>query len=489
MKRRDVLYVAGAASLAAAALAIKGYRIPSARLLRWAEAGSGLPLSSLRASLDPNECLLLLPSDPDYEKYQNAFNRRTALRPKARILVTSARGVVELVQWLKANRVPFSIRGGGHSYEGFSQSSSVVIDTRMLNKVELDASGQTVFVGGGAAVGDVYDVVGARQLAVPLGSCPDVGVSGLTLGGGFGHLARPFGLACDSLVSVELVDAEGAVLHCSETENADLFWALRGGGGGSLGVATRYQFRTHGVPRVVTFGIAWTLPAERALTVLKAWQQWIPQAPEAITCFLRVTANQEGQVTLHGAGQTIASDDALRAELRRICVEKPESLETTPTDFLGAVVNFRGTPGYKQVYMKGKSDYVYETMSDEGMLALFSGLRNHPEIVATFDGYGGTVGKVAPDATAFCHRKAVSSVQYVSQFEEPRMARALVSMRIFHKHLRPHFSGKAYVNYPDLDLADYAAAYWGDNLARLKRVKAARDPDNLFRHAQSIPLI
>jgi FAD/FMN-containing dehydrogenase len=273
MERRHFLQKAGAASLAAAALTVKGYVIPWGSLLRRAEADSGIPLASLKAALDPNESLLLLPADSDYPKFQNAFNLRTVLKPQARILVHSSRGVSQLVQWLKANKVPFSIRCGGHSYEGFSQSSSVVIDTRMMNKVDLDSSGQTVSVGGGAALGEVYAVVGKHGLAIPAGSCPAVGVSGHTLGGGFGELGRPLGLACDNLLGVEMVNAKGEVINCSESENADLFWALRGGGGGSFGVATKFQFRTHAVPEVIVFGADWKLPVKRAASIIKAWQQ------------------------------------------------------------------------------------------------------------------------------------------------------------------------------------------------------------------------
>jgi FAD/FMN-containing dehydrogenase len=489
LERRDFLQKTGAASLAAAALAVKGYGIPWAALVQKAEADSDIPLTSLKSALDPNECLLLLPSDARYAQYQNAFNLRTALKPQARVLVRSTRGVQQLVQWLKANNVPFAIRGGGHSYEGFSQSSSVVIDTRLMNKVELDSTGQTVSVGGGAALGEVYAEVGKRNLAIPAGSCLPVGVSGHTLGGGFGQLARPFGLTCDSLVTVELVDAKGSVLNCSESENQDLFWALRGGGGGSFGVATRYQYRTHAVNQLAVFGFTWVLPPKRAASIFKAWQQWITHAPEQITCFMRVTVDSSGAVTLHGGGQTTGAESAFRAELKKISLEPVQKVKTGVKDFLGAVRHFAGTPGYEQVFMKGKSDYLYEPMSDEGMLALFLGMQKHRGIAAIYDGYGGAVAKTAPDATAFFHRKALCSVQYVTQAgNSAGIATGMQSMKEFHDSLRPYYSGRAYINYPDLEIKNYGEAYWGDNFERLKKVKAAVDPENFFRHAQSIPV-
>jgi FAD/FMN-containing dehydrogenase len=518
MERREFLNKAGAATLAAAAVAVKGYVIPWGSMLRRAEADTGIPLTSLKAALDPNECLILLPSDAQYAKYQLAFNLRTALKPQARVLVRSAKGVQQLVQWLKTNKVAFAVRCGGHSYEGFSQSSSVVIDTRLMNKVELDSSGQSVSVGGGAALGEVYAEVGKRGLAIPAGSCPPVGVSGHVQGGGFGELGRPFALACDSVTAIELVDAQGNIRNCTDSENQDLFWALRGGGGGTFGVATRYTFKTHAVPQVVTFLIEWVVPPARAVKIFKAWQQWIVQTPPQITCYMRVTTDHKtGNVTLHAGGESVGAQSMLQAELKKISSEPTSKFAMNATNFLGAVAHFAGGPKqpwplnekgnnayfYDQCYMKGKSDFVYGTTSDEGMLALFSGQQAHPGITAIFDGYGGEIAKIATDATAFFHRKATACVQYVTQFD-PIVAKSptassvmsdrWASMKAFHDALAPYFKGPgdrrhAYINYPDGDLKDASAfgpAYWGDNYDRLKKIKAVADPDNFFYHSQSV---
>ena len=163
--------------------------------------------------------------------------------------------------------------------------------------------------------------------------------------------------------------------------------------------------------------------------------------------------------------------------------------------FLGAVTYFAGGPkqpwstnekgntfySYEQVFMKGKSDYLYQPMSEDGMLALFEGQRRHPDITTIFDGYGGKIGTVQPEATAFAHRKALASVQYVSQFNAAVAASRLSSLKEFHDGLRAYFSGHAYVNYPDLDLGErYGEAYWGENFARLKKIKAAFDPAGLL---------
>jgi FAD/FMN-containing dehydrogenase len=216
-----------------------------------------------------------------------------------------------------------------------------------------------------------------------------------------------------------------------------------------------------------------------------------------------VTVDSSGNAHLHAAGQTMGAESALRSELRKICVENPQKLTTTAKDFLGAINHFAGGPKqpwpinekgnnayfYTQVYMKGKSDFVYEVMSDEGLLVFLNGMQKHSGMYAIFDGYGGSVAKVAPSATAFFHRKAICSVQYVSQFSAAAADSRISAMRAFYDSLRPYVSGHSYINYPDTDLGDrYGEAYWGDNFDRLKKIKATVDPENLFHHAQSIPV-
>jgi FAD/FMN-containing dehydrogenase len=138
--------------------------------------------------------------------YQASFNVRTTLTPQLRALCKNATAVSIMVDWCRSNSLPFAIRCGGHSYEGFSQSTSVVIDTRMINAITVDAKTNTAAVGAGASLGSLYRAIAPYKLAFTGGSCPTVGVSGHLLGGGYGYLARPFGLACDSLLSVNLVD-------------------------------------------------------------------------------------------------------------------------------------------------------------------------------------------------------------------------------------------------------------------------------------------
>jgi FAD/FMN-containing dehydrogenase len=262
MKRREFL----GRSLETASALIAGWTLLTPALARAAES-QGLPVTELRKSLSSNQALILLPEDSEYARYLASYNLRTHQAPQLRVLPRNAEGVQAVIVWARKNQIPFAVRCGGHSYEGLSQSRSVVIDVRLLKSINLSGDKKSVDVGSGCALGDVYQALGVHELAIPAGSCPSVGVSGHTLGGGYGLLARPFGLACDSLIEIELVDADGKILIASENRNADLFWACRGGGAGSFGVVTRLKFKTHSVKRLEVFGLGWSLSPDEAASV------------------------------------------------------------------------------------------------------------------------------------------------------------------------------------------------------------------------------
>ena len=456
-----------------------------------AEAQTGFPLADLKASLDPATARVVAPGDADYNKLRQAFNLRTLKRPAAIVLPKAQSGVAPIIGWARSRQVPFSVRGGGHSYEALSLSDSLVIDTRLLNEVRVNARERTVSVGGGATLGQVYQAVGALELGIPGGSCPTVGVAGNALGGGFGFLARQYGMACDSLVSVEMIDAGGRVVTADAANNADLFWACRGAGGGSFGVVTRFVFKCQVVKQATVFGLSWQLAPNRAKAVMKAWQSWAPNAPNPITSIFRIVKSGSGTVALRCAGQWVGPSEQIEAGLRPLiaAAAPSSSLTKRTTTFLGAVKHF--TPDDEPAFMKGKSDYVAAPMSDAGIDALLGGLGKLPAnaITVICDAYGGAIADIAAADTAFPHRRGVLySMQYYMQMTAAEANVRLAQMRALYAAMRPYVSGAAYLNYPDLDLADAAQAYWGSNLARLKQVKAAVDPDNLFRHAQSVPL-
>ena len=312
-----------------------------------------------------------------------------------------------------------------------------------------------------------------------------------TLGGGFGHLARAFGLACDSLEWVELVDPQGQIITADSQTNADLLWACRGGGGGTFGAVTRLRFKLHPLTRVFIYGATWTVSANVAVKLVQAWQAWAPQAPDGISSILRIRKSGAQRIELHCAGQSTGSERQLRAELQHLMnVAAPvTALRVSPKSFISAV-HYYAAGEDDPTYLKGKSDYVTSPLGEEGTLALLHGLQQIPDntITVICDAYGGAVGRVGAGDTAFAHRAGtLFAMQYVSTWENANDTPArLARMRALYDAMRPYVSGGAYVGYCDLDLTDWAQAYWGVNLPRLRAIKSSFDPDYVFAHAQSV---
>ena len=358
-----------------------------------------------------------------------------------------------------------------------------------MNAITVDAGSGTATIGAGASLGSLYGAIAAHGLAFTGGSCPTVGISGHMLGGGYGYLARPYGLACDSLLSAALVNPDGQQVRADAHQNTDLYWACRGGGGGSFGIATSFTVRLKKVANVIVFRVVWLgLSTKAAKSVMKAWQSWAPQAPRTIDSNLVASKGANGTINMRAAGQSVSTLAELQRELKEL--PKSRSVFIRRMTFSDAVAFFAGEPGYPTQFMKGKSDYATTPISDEGLDVFMTGLaRSLPKYVVC-DAYGGSLAEIAPDATAFAHRnETLFCLQYGSVWSNPADTQdRLDDMRQFYASLRPYMSGGAYVNYCDLDLPDYATAYWGQNLARLKQVKSAFDPANVFRHAQSVPL-
>lgn len=485
MKRRDFLQFAGALtahSLLSSAL-VDTLFISTAH-------GQQVALKSLRTSLDPKTALVLVPGDSDFKKFQASYNKIKNLVPQVRVMCSTPEDVRIALQWAQANGIPLAIRCGGHSYEGFSQSTGIVIDTRPMNSISFSSNQQVISVGGGCHLGSIYTELGKRNLAIPAGSCPAVGISGHVTGGGYGLLSRSFGLACDNLLELEMVLANGRFIIANQNQNSDIFWACRGGGGGSFGIITRLHFRTFKVSKLFVFSTGWQLEPKRAAKFIQNWQQWAPNAPSEITTLINVSKKNDGSIVIRGVGQSIGSEEQLRNEMKMLTnLEKPDRYTVKSMTFTESFNHF-DDHSYP-IHMKAKSDFVKGGPMSRDSLGFFLEKMPRSGFCFMFDSYGGAISKLANDATAFVHRAStVASVQYYAEWKDPALtASRLKVMRNFYDSVASVRSGSSYVNYPDLDLKNYERAYWGENLERLSQIKRQIDPQNFFRHAQSIPLV
>jgi hypothetical protein len=246
---------------------------------------------------------------------------------------------------------------------------------------------------------------------------------------------------------------------------------------------------------VAKFYITWTKSIAQAAKIMQAWQQWLADLPPSITGTLHLGKVKGGLINVHMSGLSVQSESNLKLELKRLLnVAGPAGgVSTTTMSFKAATTSFNNNaPPDDSVLMKGKSDYVNDLMTEQGILTLLNAMQKAPvDITVLCDTYGGAINKVAPNATAFAHRGNTKySIQYYKEWSDPADSDANISaMQTLYASMRPYVSGGAYVNYCDLDLGDrFANAYWGDNLPRLMKIKADVDPKNIFNHAQSVPL-
>ncbi|MFC4586438.1 FAD-binding oxidoreductase [Sphaerisporangium corydalis] len=442
---------------------------------------------------------LVRPGDATYDAARRLYNPSfDGIRPSGVAYCANPSDVAECLAFARRLRVPVTSRSGGHSYAGWSSGTGLVVDVSRMNSVRA-TSGRAV-VGAGAQLVDVYDRLAAHGVSIPAGSCPTVGVAGLTLGGGIGVVARKYGLTCDTLESLQIVTADGRTLTCDAHHNPDLYWASRGGGGGNFGVAVSFTFRTHATRDVTLFFLHW--PWSRARRAVAAWQGWAPSAPDAMWSNLHLTRDPGLDLQIGGLylGPRADCERLLEPLIAKIGAQ-PATRYVTQTSYGKAMMIEAGcsTRTVSQCHRPGslpgqtadgrfprdafsaKSHMAYRPLSAAGIDALVTQVGRSGRHAVLLDALGGAVGRVRPDATAFPHRAALYSVQYYAH-----MAGAGPWLRGAHAAMEPHFGGHAYVNYIDPALSGWRQAYYGANAGRLAKVKAAYDPGRLFRFPQAV---
>src|SRR5262245_7870809 len=467
---------AAAAALVAGPLGLSRPRI----------ARGSTPLDELRRAIAARDGSVLGPGDAGFQSARRDYNLRFDTVPQAIVRCRTVAGVRAAVQWANAHDVPVFARAGGHSYEGTSVGDGLVIDVGPLASIAVGAS--SARIGAGARLGACYQACAARGLALVAGTCPSVGLTGLTLGGGHGLLARAFGLSCDQVRSVQLVDARGATVTASASENPDLFWALRGAGGGAFGVVTELEVALHPVTRVVTWSYTW-LP-RHAARVFAAWQALIPGLPDGASTILKLDAAAGRGITgVECLGTYVPRPGETPTTARVQALLRPLTAAGEPARMNVRARTFASTlPGASStgepVRFKGKSDIFVAPLTQPAIETLVDAMsRIETGVVAMLaDAYRGAVGRVATDATAFVHRDALACIQWYTQWPSAgQTAARLAMMRSLYGRVHPLFSGGASVNYCDADLPDGPRAYFGSHLERLQDLKRTLDPKNRFR--------
>ncbi len=518
LPRRDFLYASGAvgAALVASGLAAPASsaatiarRARSARLSAPDVTPSQADWNALRSQLSTHK--LYQPGQAAYGRAHELFSPQfDSLRPAGVAYCKSDADVALCLSFVTRFSLAVRMRSGGHSYGGWSSvTNGLILDVSEINSMSFGTG--TVTVGTGVDLINFYNGLAAHGKAVPGGSCPTVGIAGLTLGGGIGVLSRIYGLTCDNLRSLDVVTANGSTLTCSPTSNEPLYWASRGGGGGNFGVATSFTFATHNLTSLVLFFLSW--PWSQAARVVSGWQSWAPHEPDAVWSNLHLSAAFGGLPSIGVGGTFVGSVAGAHAQLDKLyhLVGSAPGGTVTEHSFLSAMLLEAGcanvpvhacdTPpggGLPRVPFYAKSDFFTRPLNKAGISALLGGIERLRHIRGAaggagsiaFDALGGAVNRVPAQATAFVHRDALFGAQYYTSWRWPGTAAGRASQHSwitsYYNSVHPHASGQAYQNYPDPSLANWQQAYYGVNYPELQAVKATYDPHDLFKFPQAI---
>jgi hypothetical protein len=429
-------------------------------------------------------------------------------RPLAVVTVASPADVATAFAFAQDHALPVAIRSGGHSYPGWSAGGAVgtgmprslVIDCRGLSKVAF--SGTSATIGAGAALARVYANLAGGGRAIAGGTCATVGIGGLTLGGGVGVLTRAMGLTCDAVTRMQIVTADGQIRTVDQHHDPDLFWALRGGGGGHLGVVTSMNFATDSAPNLHTFYMSW--PIAQAHQVMAAWQAWAPVADSRLWSTMKALGGvtHPGGPTLLVAGTWAGPGEPDLSGLLAHC-PKPTAHTTSHKTYGQAMASYAGCssiptsrchtgPGgdLNRESFGATSHIGYTALPAAGVDELLhrvhaAGSSGLKEAGISMDALGGKVRDLGATDTAFVHRAALMTVQYTATFTGDAGAHADQFVRGFRTALSPYWGDHAYVNYSDPTLKNPAAAYFGANANRLAGVRKTYDPHGFFTQPQS----
>ncbi len=449
---------------------------------------SGAPISSATVDALASRIAgqVVRPQDSGYDDARRIWNAAIERFPGLIVRCAGTADVVQTVSFARANDLLVAIRGGGHNVAGRALcDDGVVIDLSTMKAVLVDPLKRTARVQGGATLGDMDRETHVFGLAVPAGVVSRTGIAGLTLGGGVGWLVRKYGLTCDNVLSCEVVTAEGKVLTASAHENADLFWALRGGGG-NFGVVTSFLFRAHPVETVL--GGLIVHARDQARDVIRHYRDFMVSAPEELTAYAALITTPDG----HPAVAVIpcycgelAEGERVIGPLRKFGSPLADAVQPMPFPAMQRILDGAfpdGTHNYwKSTFVKALSDDAID------VIVAHADKMRSPLSAVVLEYYGGAASRVGISETAFAQRRAEYDIGFMAQWTDPAEKALHVAWAQAMSDALAPFSSRAYLlNFVDAESPDTIRAAFGANYARLAEVKKRYDPTNFFRINQNI---
>jgi FAD/FMN-containing dehydrogenase len=443
-----------------------------------------LNVESLRAAV---RGAVLTPSDPAYQSYRRIWNGMIDRHPAIIFRCAGAADVIAAVKTAREAGLPIAVCGGGHSFPGFSCcDNGAMIDLRSMKGIRVDPVARRARADAGNTWSDYDRETQAFGLASTGGMISHTGIAGLTLGGGFGWLMRKHGLAVDNLVSVDLVTADGELIHASDHENPDLFWALRGGGG-NFGVVTSFEYNVHPVGPTVFSGII-AFPLPEAPRVLPRVQELMENASDDLSTVSVMITTPEGHKAV-GIGVCYIGDlskaEAAIAPIRTLGTVVMEQLGPVPYAVAQTMFDAAATPGNRYYIRSNYVDHMTEEFA--GILADGYAQAPSPMSAVVMPYMRGAVARVPVDATAYYHRSAAFTFTVLGGWINPAEDSANVTwLKGLWSRLTPHLPNAVYVNELEEEGNDRVRAAYGPSYGRLSAVKKRYDPTNAFSLNQNI---
>ena len=433
---------------------------------------------------------------PQYDETRRIWNAMIDRRPALFVRCRSSADVVRTVRFAREHDLLLAIRGGGHNIAGSALADGgLVVDLSGMRSVRVDPDRRLARAEPGVTLGEFDHDTQAFALATPLGINSTTGLAGLTLGGGYGWLTRSYGLTVDNLRSVDVVTADGTLLTASEEENADLFWALRGGGG-NFGIVTSFELGLHPVGPEVLAGLI-VHPFDDAANLLRRYRDVVLDAPDALSAWVvmrkapplpflpeAVHGQEVVVIAVCYAGSLADGERALRP-LRAIGTPHADVVGPTPYAGFQAAFDPLLTPGARNYWKTHNFANLHDPLIDDVIqrVRLLPG----PMCEIFLAHLGGAVSRRSDEATAYTGRAAQFVMNVHARWDDPTMDEGFVGWaRDVYAATAPHASAGAYVNFMTQDEQDRVRAAYGSNYDRLAAVKAKYDPDNVFRTNQNI---
>jgi len=438
---------------------------------------------------------VLRAGDEGYEEARHVYNAMIDAHPEVVVRCAGTDDVAATVRYAVERGRPLAVRGGGHSVPGFGTADdAVVVDLSLMQSVDVDPEARTATAGGGTTWGRFNDATAASGLATTGGIISTTGLGGLTLGGGIGYLCRGHGLSCDNLLSAEVVTADGSVLRADTDEHADLFWALRGGGG-NFGVVTSMTYRLHPVDTI--YGGPMFFELADAPAVLAFYREFIQDAPREYGGFPAfqiapplpfVPEDRVGDTFLALIScwtGSAAEGERVVDRFRQVAQPVAEHVGEMPYPALNSAFDPLLPPGLQHYW---KAAFVTE-LTDDAIAAHMEHGSRVPVVSSTMHLYpiNGAVHDVAPDGTAFGHRDATFAAVIVGAWPDPADDEAHIRwVKDYYAAIAPHSQPGGYVNFLSADDQPKVVENYGANYQRLREVKRAYDPGNAFHLNQNI---